>query len=139
MTYSLTGKFFVNQEQHGDHGIALVRGRILGPVAGSDLGGMPFYLCEIWPADEKSLSVRSQTIFALAQLVSAWLYDDEALFVEGWRKIQSDIRRAEDRARRAEAAERKRLVGGRVREVTLPDGRIVRIVDPRLANGDGNG
>lgn len=107
--FTLTGKYFIQQDRSaGPQQIALMRGRILGPVEATADGPMPIYLCEIHPADESAMVIRTQTLLALAQLLQAWLYDDKVLWIEEWRQITARQDQTERQAKKRMAAARRR-------------------------------
>lgn len=149
---SITGKYFIQKEPQpsGDSGLVM-RGRILGVIEGTE-NSLPIYLCELWPANDDELDVRTETPMALPQLLNAWLYDDRALFVEAWRKLIVDSKKAEQAARRQAAAAEKKAReqfaeairgaasgagGAAVRQVELPDGRKIVMLDPFAGPSEG--
>lgn len=119
---SLVGKYFINQLQASLAGQTLLRGRVLGPIADSL---SPYYLCELFPADDDTIAITTQTVIQLEQLVGVYFYEDRAIFDAAWVNIQRVLR-----ARRAKAAKRrKQLIATRERRlIQLFEQHGVRVV-----------
>lgn len=106
----LGGKFFINQIQ-SPQGTMLMRGKIIGPV-GMELS--PYYLCDVFPANDAEIGVTSQTLLSLDQLTGVSLYADKATQDAAWDELQRQRRAWIERQKKEEAELPKILIGGRV-------------------------
>lgn len=95
----LGGKYFINQLQSRE-GVMLMRGRILGPVASEH---SPYYLCDVYPADDREIGVSSQTLVSLDQLTGVTFYADKATQDAAWDELQRQRRAWNARQKAAEA------------------------------------
>lgn len=85
---ALDGKYFINQVP-SPQGMQLMRGRILGPIA-SEFS--PYYLCDLFPANDAEIGVTSQTLLSLDQLTGVTLYADQATQDAAWDELQRQRR-----------------------------------------------
>ena len=116
---SLTGKYFINSLQvsaaaiAGNGQTALMRGRVLGPVA-DELS--LYYLCEIYPATDDQIAITTETIMPLEALTGVYFYDSRQLLDAAWTGMQRDLF-----ARRLamEKEHRRRLTEGGKRLIAL--------------------
>lgn len=135
----LAGKFFINSLQSRE-GHMLMRGKILGPVASEH---SPYYLCDVYPANDKEIGVSSQTLLSLDQLTGVTFYADRETQDAAWDELQR-ARRAWMARQKAEAEsapspvmigqippEMAEALGIKVEEKPPPKPRLRRIRKPK--------
>ncbi len=103
----LGGKFFINHLQFQQGGM-LMRGKIIGPV-GTELS--PYYLCDLYPANDNEIGITSQTLLSLDQLTGVYFYPDKATQDVAWDEIQRARRAWIARKQKEEAQEPKVMFG----------------------------
>ncbi len=123
MGYELGGKFFINQLQN-QQGTILMRGRILGPVAGDF---SPYYLCDLFPGNDNQIGITSQTILSLDQLSGVYLYEDKPTQDAAWLELRRHRAAWVAQKKKEEEAEKASPVHG------LPSGVMLASLPEAIA------
>ncbi len=84
MDHTLGGKYFINQ-LGAQQGTILMRGKIIGPIAGDF---SPYYLCDLYPGNDAQIGITSQTILSLDQLSGVYLYEDKETQDAAWAELR---------------------------------------------------